>query len=67
MPFFGIFTFGAPHLSWVMMAFSILLDHSVTIGALRIVVGHVYYFLEYTYLTAIEIQGWGTKKLIEPP
>mmetsp|Transcript_1523 Transcript_1523/g.3307 ORF Transcript_1523/g.3307 Transcript_1523/m.3307 type:complete len:239 (-) Transcript_1523:489-1205(-) len=67
MSFLGVFTFNAPYLPWVMLAFSMLLGHSVTIDAIGILVGHTYYFLEYVYPAVAEIRGWKTKKIIEPP
>lgn len=67
MSFLGVFTFNAPYLPWVMLAFSMLLGHSITIDAIGILVGHTYYFLEYVYPTVAEIRGWKTKKILEPP
>lgn len=67
MSFLGVFTFNAPYLPWVMLAFSMLLGHSVTIDAIGILVGHTYYFLEYVYPTVAEIRGWKRKKILEPP
>lgn len=57
MSFLGVFIFSAPCLLWVMMVFSVLLGHSVTIDASRIMVGHVYAFLEYMCLAVTEIRG----------
>ena len=67
MSFLGVFTFNAPYLPWVMLCFSMLLGHSVTIDAIGILVGHTYYFLEYVYPAVAEIRGWRTKKILEPP
>lgn len=67
MSFLGVFTFNAPYLPWVMLAFSMLLGHSVTIDAIGILVGHTYYFLEYVYPVVAEIRGWKCKKILEPP
>ena len=67
MSFLGVFTFNAPYLPWVMLAFSMLLGHNVTIDAIGILVGHTYYFLEYVYPVVAEIRGWKCKKILEPP
>ncbi|KAL7536324.1 hypothetical protein ACHAWF_005436 [Thalassiosira exigua] len=67
MSFLGVFTFNAPYLPWVMLSFSMLLGHSVTIDAIGILVGHTYYFLEYVYPVVADIRGWKRKKVLEPP
>lgn len=46
MNFFGLLTFQAPYLPWVLLGFSMLLGNSVYIDAIGISVGHTYYFLE---------------------
>lgn len=46
MSFFGLLTFQAPYLPWVLFAFSLLLGNSVIVDILGITVGHIYYFLE---------------------
>ncbi len=46
MNFFGLFTFPAPYLPWVLLAFSLLLGNSVAVDLLGIAVGHFYFFLE---------------------
>lgn len=46
MNFFGLLTFKAPFLPWVLFGFSLLLGNSVTVDVIGIAVGHVYYFLE---------------------
>lgn len=46
MNFFGLITFQAPYLPWVLLAFSLLLGNSVIVDLMGIAVGHVYYFLE---------------------
>ena len=67
MSFLGVFTFRAPYLPWVMLAFSVLLGNPVTIDVIGIVVGHTYYFLEYVYPVLAEIRGWNIKRIMEPP
>lgn len=67
MSFLGIFTFNAPYLPWVMLAFSMMLGHPVTIDVIGILVGHTYYFLEYVYPVVADIRGWKVKKILEPP
>lgn len=46
MNFFGLITFQAPYLPWVLLAFSILLGSSTLVDIIGIVVGHFYYFFE---------------------
>eukprot|EP00543_Licmophora_paradoxa_P014452 CAMPEP_0202474054 /NCGR_PEP_ID=MMETSP1360-20130828/92176_1 /ASSEMBLY_ACC=CAM_ASM_000848 /TAXON_ID=515479 /ORGANISM="Licmophora paradoxa, Strain CCMP2313" /LENGTH=231 /DNA_ID=CAMNT_0049101151 /DNA_START=379 /DNA_END=1074 /DNA_ORIENTATION=- len=67
MSFLGFFTFNAPYLPWVMLGFSVLLGHSVTIDLIGIVVGHCYYFLEYVYPVLAGVRGWPLQRIMEPP
>jgi len=46
MNFFGLLTFQAPFLPWVLLAFSVLLGNAVIVDFLGIACGHFYYFLE---------------------
>lgn len=46
MDFFGLLTFNAPYLPWVLLAFSLLLGNSIAVDLLGMAVGHFYYFLE---------------------
>lgn len=46
MNFFGIITFQAPYLPWVLLALSILLGSSTVVDIIGIIVGHFYYFFE---------------------
>lgn len=46
MNFFGLLTFQAPFLPWVLLGFSLLLGNSVSVDLLGMFVGHIYYFLE---------------------
>jgi len=67
MSFLGVFTFTAPYLPWVMLGFSLLLGNPITIDAIGIFVGHMYYFLEYVYPVLADIRGWKVKRILEPP
>jgi len=49
MSFLGLFTFTAPYLPWVLLAFSTLLGNDALVDCVGIGVGHVYYFLEDVY------------------
>ena len=60
-------TFVAPYMSWGILAFSMLLGNSTAIDTIGIMVGHIYYFMEYMYPTMSEILGWQTEQLMEPP
>jgi len=46
MSFFGLLTFQAPYLPWVLLGFSLLLGNSISVDLLGMAAGHVYYFLE---------------------
>ena len=46
MNFFGILTFQAPYLPYVLLGFSLLLGNSVSVDLLGMAVGHTYYYLE---------------------
>ncbi|EFN59175.1 hypothetical protein CHLNCDRAFT_19312 [Chlorella variabilis] len=49
LSFLGIFTFTAPYLPWVLLAFSVMLGSSPVVDLLGMVAGHAYYFLEDVY------------------
>ena len=44
--FFGLLTFQAPYLPWVLFGFSLLLRTDTMVDLMGISVGHLYYFLE---------------------
>jgi len=46
MNFFGLLTFNAPYLPYVLLGFSLLLGNSVSVDLLGMAVGHTYYYLE---------------------
>jgi len=46
MNFFGILSFSAPYLPWVLLLFSLLLGQNAIVDILGIACGHLYYFLE---------------------
>ncbi|XP_078484540.1 derlin-2-like [Ciona intestinalis] len=46
MSFFGIITFQAPYLPWVLIGFSLMLNNPIIVDGLGIACGHIYYFLE---------------------
>lgn len=46
MNFFGLMTFQAPYLPWVLLGVSVLLGTDLMTDLMGISVGHVYYFLE---------------------
>ncbi|ORX52598.1 DER1-domain-containing protein [Piromyces finnis] len=50
MSFLGILNFNAPYLPWVLLGFTILLNHIWPSGdILGLIIGHIYYFLEDVY------------------
>jgi Derlin-2/3 len=67
MSFMGFFTFSAPYLPWVMLAFSVLLGNGITMDVIGIIVGHTYYFLEFVYPVVADIRGWPMKRILVPP
>lgn len=67
MVFLGFLHFNAPYLPWVMLTFSALLGHSITMDLIGICVGHVYYFLEFVYPIMCDIRGWKARRIMEPP
>lgn len=46
MNFFGIISFNAPYLPWVLLFFSLLLGNNAIVDIFGIACGHLYYFLE---------------------
>lgn len=42
----GLFNFRAPHLPWILLAFSLILGNSVLTDVLGISIGHIYYYLQ---------------------
>ncbi|VDD89513.1 unnamed protein product [Enterobius vermicularis] len=44
--FFGVLSFNAPYLPWVLLLFSLLLGNNAIIDFMGIACGHFYYFLE---------------------
>ena len=46
-PMFGLFRFRAPYLPWVLLAFSFLSGSDVAADLTGLLVGHVYYYLEF--------------------
>ncbi|KHJ48132.1 Der1-like family protein [Trichuris suis] len=62
MNFFGLLTFQAPYLPWVLLAFSLLLGNSFMVDFVGIVCGHFYYFLEDVF----PFQPGGFKTLVTP-
>ncbi len=56
MSFFGLLTFQAPYLPWVLLGFSLLLGNSVSVDLLGMAVGHIYYFLEDVFPN--QPNGW---------
>lgn len=67
MSMFGVISFTAPYLPWVMLGFGFLVGNPIDMSIVGIVVGHMYYFLEYVYPVVAEIRGWKRKRLLVPP
>lgn len=67
MVFLGFLTFHAPYLPWVMLSFSAILGHSITMDLIGIAVGHAYFFLEFVYPRMAAVRGWQLQRVMEPP
>jgi len=46
LSFFGMITFRAPYLPWVLIGFSLMLGNPVVVDVIGVSCGHIYYFLE---------------------
>jgi Derlin-2/3 len=67
MSFLGLFVFTAPYLPWVMLGFSFFLGNPIETDLLGIIVGHIYYFLEFIYPAVANIRGWRLKRILITP
>jgi len=67
MSLFGVLHFNAPYLPWIMLAYSVWMDHDVTTDLLGIAVGHLYYYLEYVYPVVAGVRKWRVNTIMEPP
>jgi len=67
MSMFGLISFTAPYLPWVMLGFGFLVGNPIDMSIVGILVGHAYYFLEYVYPVIAEIRGFKRKRLLVPP
>lgn len=46
MNLFGLFSFQAPYLPWVLLTISVIIGGSTVVDIIGIIVGHFYYFFE---------------------
>ena len=67
MTFFGILTFTAPYLPWVILGFSAMVGNNLVTDLIGIGVGHLYYFFEDVYPIVADIRGWRVKRWLEAP
>ena len=67
MTLFGLMTFTAPYLPWVILCFSGLMGNNLMTDLIGIGVGHIYYFFEDVYPLVAEIRGWNTQRWLEAP
>jgi Derlin-2/3 len=63
----GLYTFNAPYLPWVLLGFSLCLGNPIETDFLGIVVGHLYYFLDYVYPQVAASRGWSCKRILVTP
>eukprot|EP00514_Thraustochytrium_sp_LLF1b_P004219 CAMPEP_0184525380 /NCGR_PEP_ID=MMETSP0198_2-20121128/10065_1 /TAXON_ID=1112570 /ORGANISM="Thraustochytrium sp., Strain LLF1b" /LENGTH=252 /DNA_ID=CAMNT_0026916831 /DNA_START=502 /DNA_END=1260 /DNA_ORIENTATION=+ len=64
MSFFGVFTFRAPYLPWVLLLFSLVLGSSATVDLIGIIVGHIYFYLDDIYPDVAELRGWRRRRYL---
>ncbi|KJH46398.1 Hsp90 protein [Dictyocaulus viviparus] len=62
MNFFGVLSFTAPYLPWVLLLFSLLLGNNVIVDFMGIACGHFYFFLEDVF----PYQQHGMRLLVTP-
>lgn len=67
MGLLGVLPFSAPYLPWILLLFSFVIGNPIETDLLGIVVGHIYYFLEFVYPVVAEIRGWRTKRILCTP
>lgn len=58
MSFFGIITFRAPYLPWILLLFSVVSGSDLFTDLVGLIVGHIYYYLEdvYPYMTPTRVR-----------
>ena len=64
---FGLISFTAPYLPWVLLGFSALLGHDVKQDLLGIAVGHTFYFLEDVWPALASARGWWLRQVLPSP
>lgn len=67
MNFFGVITFSAPYLPWVLLIFSLVLGNPIEMDLMGIVVGHTYYFLDTVYPQVAAVRDWSLKRIMVTP
>lgn len=67
MGFFGVIIFDAPYLPWVLLIFSLVFGNPIEMDLLGIVVGHLYYFLQYVYPKVAALRGWQIRRVLVTP
>jgi Derlin-2/3 len=65
MSFLGLFSFTAPYLPWVLLAFSAALGSAPATDVLGIASGHAYYFLNDVYPTMTDRRILKTPRLVK--
>ena len=67
MTLFGLMTFTAPYLPWVILCFSALMGNNLMTDMIGIGVGHVYYYFEDVYPQVADIRGWRDRRFLRAP
>lgn len=67
MSLLGLFPFNAPYLPWVLLSFSLIMGNPVETDLLGIVVGHIFYFLEFVYPNVAFVRRWSVKRVMVTP
>ena len=65
MSFLGLFSFTAPYLPWVLLAFSAALGSSPTTDLLGVAAGHAFYFLNDVYPTMTDRRLLKTPRVVK--
>ena len=64
---FGVVTFKAAYLPWVLLGFSLMFGQTVVVNLLGLGVGHLYFFLVDVWPSLADSRGWSTKRVVWTP
>lgn len=61
---YGLFTFSAPYLAYVLMGITWLMGGSILVDLVGILVGHLYFWLKYVTTHCLGVEVMKTPKII---